>query len=92
MTKSQKEGKSQGFSSYPKEFQKQFDKEIIGKYCRFLLGAYKACVANFLGFKLRRKVGGNEENLKRKREYTSTTVLPATTTSSLPNEKIYFRL
>ena len=92
MPKSQKEVKSQGFSSYPKDFQKKSDKEIIGKYCRFLLGAYKACVANFLGFKLRRKVWENEEKQKRKREYTSTTILTKPTTSSLPNEKIYFRL
>ena len=74
--KSQKEVKSQGFSSYPKDFQKKSDKEIIGKYCRFLLGAYKACVAKFLGFKLRRKVWENEEKQKKKREYTSTTILP----------------
>ena len=90
--KSQKEVKSQGFSSYPNEFQKKSDKEIIGKYCRFLLGAYKACVANFLGFKLRRKVWENEEKQKKKREYTSTTILTKPTTSSLPNGKIYFRL
>lgn len=90
--KSQKEVKSQGFSSYPKEFQKMSDKEIIGKYCRFLLGAYKACVANFLGLKLRRKVRENEEKQKKKRQDTSTTILPIPTTSSLPNEKIYFRL
>ena len=92
MPKIQKEVKSQGFSSYPNEFQKKSNKEIIGKYCRFLLGAYKACVANFLGLKLRRKVWENEEKQKKKREYTSTTVLPIPTTSSLPNEKIYFRL
>ena len=90
--KSQKEVKSQGFSPYPKEFQKKSDKEIIGKYCRFLLGAFRACVANFLGFKLRRKLRENEEKQKKKREDTSTTVLPIPTTSSLPNEKIYFRL
>ena len=90
--KSKKEVKSQGFSPYPKEFQKKSDKEIIGKYCRFLLGAYRACVANFLGFKLRRKVRENKEKQKKKREDTSTTVLPIPTTSSLPNEKIYFRL
>ena len=78
--------------TFPKEFQKKSDKEIIGKYCRFLLGAYKACVANFLGLKLRRKVWENEEKEKKKRKYTSTTVLPIPTTSSLPNEKIYFRL
>jgi hypothetical protein len=90
--KIQKEVKSQGFSSYPNEFQKKSNKEIIGKYCRFLLGAYKACVANFVGLKLRRKVWENEEKQKKKREYTSTTVLPIPTTSSLPNEKIYFRL
>ena len=88
IAKSQKEVKSQGFSSYPKES----DKEIIGKYCRFLLGAYRACVANFLSLKLRRKVRENEEKQKKKREDTSTTVLPIPTTSSLPNEKIYFRL
>ena len=90
--KSQKKVKSQGFSPYPKEFQKKSDKEIIGKYCRFLLGAFRACVANFLGFKLRRKLRENEEKQKKKREDTSTTVLPIPTTSSLPNEKIYFRL
>ena len=73
-------------------FQKKFDKETIGKYCRFVLGAYRACVANFLGFKLRRKARENEEKQMRKRENTSTTVLPISTPTSLPNEKIYFRL
>ena len=92
MPKSKKEVKFQGFSFYPEEFQKKSDEEIIGKYCRFLLGAYKACLANFLGFKLRRKVWENEEKQKKKREDTSTTILPISTTSSLPNEKIYFRL
>ena len=92
IAKSQKEVKSQGFSSYPKEFQKKSDKEIIVKYCRFLLGAYKACVANLLGLKLRRKVRKNEEKQKKKREDTSRTVLPIPTTSSPSNEKIYFRL
>ena len=92
MPKSQKEVKSQGFSSYPNEFQKKSDKEIIGKYCSFLFGAYRACVANFLSFKLRRKVRENEEKHKKKREDTSTILLPIPTTSYLPNEKIYFRL
>ena len=92
MPKSQKEVKSQGFSPYPREFQKKSDKEIIGKYCLFLLGAYKACKAKLLGLKLRRNAWEYEEKRKKKREDIITTVLPIPTTSYLPNEKIYFRL
>lgn len=56
------------------------------------MGAYEKCIVKNSDFKLRRKVWINEETQYRRREDTPTTVLPIVKTSSLPNEKNYFRL
>ena len=95
MTKTtrQTDKKSQTFPSLPKEFQNKSDQEIMEKYCLFLLGAYKECMEKYFGFKLR-KVQKNEERQYR-RQNTSTSVLPTSTTSSplmATNEKIYVRI
>ena len=85
--------KSQAFQTLPKESRKKSDKETMEKYCRFLLGAYKECMAKYLGFKLI-KVQKNEEKQHR-RQNTSTTVSPTSTTLSpliRKNEKIYVRI
>ena len=55
-----KEVKSQAFPTLPWKFQNMSDKEIMEKYCRFLLGAYKECLAKYVDLKLR-KVHKNEE-------------------------------
>ena len=59
-----KEVKSQAFQTFPKKFQNKPDKEVNEKYCRFLLGAYKECLAKYVDFKLR-KVQENEEKQPR---------------------------
>ena len=92
-TTRQTDKKSQTFSSLPKEFQNKSDQEIMERYCLFLLGAYNECMEKYLGFKLR-KVQKNEEKQYR-RQNTSTSVLPTSTTSSplmATNEKIYVRI
>ena len=56
-----KEVKSQAFQTHPRKFQ---NKEIMEKYCRFLLGAYKECLKKYADLKLR-KVQENEEKQPR---------------------------
>ena len=47
-----KEVKSQAFQTVPRKFQNKSDKEIMLKFCHFLLGAYKECLAKYVDFKL----------------------------------------
>ena len=85
--------KYRGIQSLPKRFRKKSSNEIMNKYCLFLLGAYEECLAKYLGFNLR-KIRPNEEK-QRRIQYTTTSVLPTSTTSSPPittNEKIYVRI
>ena len=64
ITKIAKEVKSQALQTLPRKFQNKLDKEIMEKYCRFLLSAYKECLAKYVDFKLR-KVQENEEKQPR---------------------------
>ena len=70
---------SQDFPTVPKGFLNKPDKEVIDKYCRFLLGAYEECMEKFGDFKLR-KIRENEEKTYR-RQTTSTTSSPFITIS-----------
>ena len=56
-----KEVKSQAFQTLPRKFQNKSDKEIMEKYCRFLLGADKECLAKYVDFKLRKFQENNEK-------------------------------
>ena len=78
-----KEVKSQAFQTFPKKFQNKPDKEVNEKYCRFLLGAYKECMAKYVDLKLG-KVKENKENSNRQKK--------SSTTSSPLIEKIYVRI
>ena len=81
-----KEVKSQAFPTFPKKFQNKSDKEIMEKYCGFLLGAYKECMAKYVDLKLG-KVHENKENPYKQKK--------PSTTSSPPidrHEKIYVRI
>ena len=64
MSKIAKEVKSQAFQTASRKFQNKSDKEIMLKFCHFLLGAYKECLAKYVDFKLR-KVQENEEKQPR---------------------------
>ena len=78
--------KSQFFSNQPKNFQDKSDREKMDKYCRFLLGAYKECMAKYVDLKLG-KVHENQENPYKQKK--------PSTTSSPPidrHEKIYVRI
>ena len=80
--------KPRGFRTIPKKFEKKSNKEVMEKYCRFLLGAYQSMYC----FKLR-KVRENGEKQKRRKNTSIST--STTTTSSLiitANEKIYVRI
>ena len=76
---SKREVKSQNFPTVPKGILNKPDKEVIEKYCWFLLGAYKECMTKYATFKLR-KVQENEEKPFRG-QTTSTTSSPFITTS-----------
>ena len=76
---SRREVKSQDFPTVPKGFLNKPDKEVIEKYCRFLLGAYQECMEKYVDFKLR-KVWENEEKPYRG-QTTSTTSSPLIATS-----------
>ena len=74
--------KPQAFPKLPRKFQNKSDREKKEKYCRFLLGAYKECMAKYGDFKL----GKVQENKKRPYRQEK----PSTTSS--PLEKIYVRI
>ena len=59
-----KEVKSQAFPTLPRKFQNKSDKEIMEKYCRFLLGAYKECLAKYVDFKLKKFRKMKKNNLE----------------------------
>ena len=73
--------KSRAFPKLPRKFQNKSDREKKEKCCRFLLGAYKECMA-YVEFKLG-KVQENEERPYRQKK-------PSTTSS--PLEKISVRI
>ena len=86
IAKTGKEVKSQAFPTLPRKFQNMSYKEIMKKYCRFLLGAYKECMTKYVDLKLG-KVQENKENPYRQKK--------PSTTSSPPidrHEKIYVRI
>ena len=76
---SRREVESQDFPTVPTGFLNKPDKEVIEKYCRFLLGAYQECMEKYVDFKLR-KVWENEEKPYRG-QTTSTTSSPLIATS-----------
>jgi hypothetical protein len=76
---SQREVKSQNFPTVTKQFLNKPDTEVMEKYCRFLLGAYKECMTKYAAFKLR-KVQEKEEKPFRG-QTTSTTSSPLISTS-----------
>ena len=82
----QTKAKSQAFPSLNKKFQNNSDKEIMEKYCRFLLGAYEECMAKYGKIK-ERKVQENEEKQHRGQKTSTTSSLLIDT-----NEKVYVRI
>ena len=63
--------KSQAFPNLPRKFQDKSDREKKEKYCRFLLGAYKECMAKYVDLKLG-KVQENEEKQYRQKKSSTT--------------------
>ena len=83
---SKREVKSQNFPTVPKGILNKPDKEVIEKYCWFLLGAYKECMAKYVDFKFG-KLQENKEKPYTQKKY-STTLSPLIDR----NEKIYVRI
>ena len=81
-SENKKIAKEVAFPKLARKFQNKSDREKKEKYCRFLLGAYKECMAKYVDFKLG-KVQENEERPYRQKK-------PSTTSS--PLEKIYVRI
>ena len=86
--------KSHAFPNLPKKFQDKSDRKKMDKYCRFLLGAYKECMAKYVDLKLG-KVHENKENpYKQKKPSTTSSYTPASVISiddkpKGPSQKMY---
>ena len=83
---SQREVKSQNFLTVPKGFLNKPYKEVMEKYCQFLLGAYKECMTKYAAFKSR-KVPEKEENPFRGQTMSTTSNPLIATSEKIPRSR-----